>query len=73
MLGKIWQKFLPEKQTKKVKGAEKLHLNIFCLWGKQTFTQLGTETWTVGKEASWPKSWSSCPRTYSWSLGTISN
>lgn len=34
MLGKIWQKFLPEKQTKKIKGAEKLHLNIFCVFEK---------------------------------------
>lgn len=34
MLSKIWQKFLPEKQTKKIKGAEELHLNIFCVFEK---------------------------------------
>lgn len=32
MLGKIEQKFLLQKQLKKVKETEKLHLNIFCVF-----------------------------------------
>lgn len=32
MLDKIEQKFLLQKQLKKVKETEKLHLNIFCVF-----------------------------------------